>query len=1758
MEEDRAAKHGAEKEEEFEEWLQRRTQTARGLRKKSIGIYTLPVVIHVIYSNPTENISKEQVLSQLQVLNQDYRRTNPDKISTPAEFQRVAADCQIDFCLASVDPQGQPTDGIDRISISGSPFKDKFINDVIKPNTIWDPNRYMNIWVINISDGILGYAQFPLSSGLTGIPTGPTGETTDGVVIHYNAFGTMGTASAPFNRGRTATHEVGHWLGLRHVWGDGPCTVDDYCGDTPPTGEPSFGCQSGKRGCFGQAMIQNFMDYSDDVCMNLFTYDQKARMRAVLENSPRRASLLRSNVCSEQGAPPIASFTADIQLGCGPLIVNFEQLCQGDPTRFIWSFPGGSPASSSAPNPQVVYNQPGEYAVSLVAENAFGRSPAFIQEGYIKVTTEGANMPLVATFETKEVPPDSFFMYNPGGEGAWEHTQRVSGRGTSSGCFMFNNFENNLIGGSDWLITPIMDLSDNKKSVLTFDLAYAAYNNKYSDTLGIFISTGCDSRFKAIYFQGGNDLATAQAGGNAFTPFPEEWRTERIDLSEYDGEPFVQLAFVNISGYGNNLYLDNVKLAGKMEPVPRPDFVAQEVSVCAGKKIKFKDLSKGEITDIAWTFPGGIPASSKEANPEILYAEAGIYDVILTVTNASGSKTETKSRLITVNAGPDMKIENEVVNICEGGNATLNASGAQSYLWAPRKGLDRTIGPEVFASPDVTTTYTVTGSGARGCASIKTVTVQVNQPSSFTIDPPFATVCNGESVVLTASGAGTYKWVPAEGLSNKTGPIVTAKPSRTTTYTVIGSNEGGCEFSRTITVKVEEVPPVYVKAEKTEICPGEAVRIRATGSDDYRWVSSTGREAYEGEEIVVSPDQTTTYTVSTGSVGCSSVAEVTIEAKTKPSVQASQGEYLICAGTTEDLVVSGASSFRWLPAEGLPITRGSVVPVNPRRSTIYKVIGSNVDGCTDTLSIKVKVPPPTELKVSVSHPTLCPGMRAQIKAEGASSYQWFPRSGLNRSYGSTVEARPSGSTTYTLRAEDKFGCIIRKDVQINVATNQAPVAGFTMEDQQACVGESVKFKDKSINATTYYWEFPGGMPTRSSEQNPQITYYLPGTYDVILRVVGCNGKDEIVRRNFITVNRGTPVRVIDSVKTICQGEKVQLEAEGAVLYRWSPRVGLTGMTGSRIIAEPDQDITYKVTGTDASGCKSEANIRIAVKGSGKKGRIISKTTSICSGEEVKLMAGGASEYIWLDDDDRKVGEGTELNIKPTQSGSYVLEARDAFGCVTEDETFIEVKAAPNIKLLATANNVCVGDQVEMEASGGFNYQWLPQGDFVDINESKKIIRPRESTTYKVIGTDGFGCKGEAELRINVNRGEALFVSPTSAEICAGQSISIEASGGDNYRWEPVEGLNITSGNLVEASPAQTTTYTVSSDNAGGCPATASVTIKVGDAKPLKVTPPTQSVCAGELVELQASGSEIYRWDPTEGLTEVAGSHAFVRPNKTTTFTVRSTSPEGCLMEGSATIEVKTTEGLEMTASASSICAGEEITLKLEKGKPEQWLQAEGLHPNASGPQAAARPRESTTYRIVGRDASGCLDTASIRVNVRTLTADFTSSIQEIDLAAQDGFTTFTDRTEGEASQWEWDFGDGGTSVQQNPTHIYTKEGNYEVLMLVSDGICIGEKTRTIRVVNNSDLEEILDESGIRVFPARTTTGEITISIETERDMLLKFRMLDDEGTTILSDFLVLEEGKFEQTLDLSFFDKGKYTLQITDGEGTYNKTIVYE
>ncbi|MGB1207384.1 MAG: T9SS type A sorting domain-containing protein [Chitinophagales bacterium] len=255
------------------------------------GVITIPVVVHVIYSNSNENISEAQIQSQINVLNQDFRRTNPDANNTWSQ----ADDVEIEFCLASVAPDGTPTTGITRKSSNTSSWG---TNDAMKSSSqggvdAWPTGDYLNMWICNIGGGILGYAQFPGGSAAT-----------DGVVMGPQYFGTTGYVSSPFDGGRTTTHEVGHWLNLRHIWGDGNCNADDFVSDTPTSDAANYGCATGHTSCNSTDMVQNYMDYSDDSCMNLFTSGQKARMRALFDNGGFRASLLNSDGCGNAGPLP--------------------------------------------------------------------------------------------------------------------------------------------------------------------------------------------------------------------------------------------------------------------------------------------------------------------------------------------------------------------------------------------------------------------------------------------------------------------------------------------------------------------------------------------------------------------------------------------------------------------------------------------------------------------------------------------------------------------------------------------------------------------------------------------------------------------------------------------------------------------------------------------------------------------------------------------------------------------------------------------------------------------------------------------------------------------------------------------------------------------------------------------------------------------------------------------------------------------------------------------------------------------------------------------------------------------------------------------------------------------------------------------------------------------------------------------------------------------------------------------------------------
>jgi hypothetical protein len=331
--------NAGQNQQKFEQWLAPKVEAvkAHGVQKSGQGVtevVTIPVVVHIIHNGDAigtnENIADEQVFSQITVLNEDFRRM----FGTPGyNTNPVGADMEIEFCLAQRDPNGLLSTGITRHNFGQATWEMSEVEE-LKAQTQWDPTKYLNIWVVSevtLQNIYLlaGYAQFPVQSGLEGLEGQTNTANTDGVVIGARYFGSEDIYPQGFyedgNKGRSATHEIGHFFGLRHIWGDEDnCSATDYCNDTPVHYSANAGCpEAGFDSCPSQPgndMVANYMDYTNDACKNVFTADQKARMLAVLANSPRRASLITSNGCE-----PGLVYDND-----GTLNLQINSVCGGD------------------------------------------------------------------------------------------------------------------------------------------------------------------------------------------------------------------------------------------------------------------------------------------------------------------------------------------------------------------------------------------------------------------------------------------------------------------------------------------------------------------------------------------------------------------------------------------------------------------------------------------------------------------------------------------------------------------------------------------------------------------------------------------------------------------------------------------------------------------------------------------------------------------------------------------------------------------------------------------------------------------------------------------------------------------------------------------------------------------------------------------------------------------------------------------------------------------------------------------------------------------------------------------------------------------------------------------------------------------------------------------------------------------------------------------------------------------------------------
>lgn len=559
---------------------------------KTTNVYntvTIPVVVHIVLTDPTI-VTDAQVQSQIDVLNKDYAAINTDTSILPAVWKSLVGNAQIQFCLAQRTPAGEVTNGIDRVKTTVATFSSATAAKAVKFASSgganqWDGDKYLNIWVTHLEKSYLGIATFPNLYA----------DNQQGVVIEYSGFGTTGSAAYPYNKGRTATHEIGHYFNLRHIWGDeDACAADDGIDDTPKQAKSTYGCPAWPQVdmCSSSSpgyMFENYMDYSDDACLVLFTTEQVDVIRATLTDD-------RSSLLSSDGCTPLNLKTLDAEVE--NVITPLDQQCDASITpSVVLKNMGLTTLTKANINYQTdagtVYTTSwtGSLAALKTDTVSLTTSTVDVGEHILKAWTVLPNggtdddatndtawtalsyynnitFPLKEGFESTTFPPAGWEIYNPDGGYTWQRTS-VSRGDSSYYAIEMRNYVYDATGETDDIRTPTIDPGGVDSVFLFFDVAAATYNNVNGadssenawDKLLVMTTSDCSLTYDTLYSKSAKSLVTiTNPVTSEFTPTAAQWRRDSVNLTPIIKQGQFRVVFRNVGNNQNNIYLDNVNI----------------------------------------------------------------------------------------------------------------------------------------------------------------------------------------------------------------------------------------------------------------------------------------------------------------------------------------------------------------------------------------------------------------------------------------------------------------------------------------------------------------------------------------------------------------------------------------------------------------------------------------------------------------------------------------------------------------------------------------------------------------------------------------------------------------------------------------------------------------------------------------------------------------------------------------------------------------------------------------------------------------------------------------------------------------------------------------------------------------------------------------------------------------------------------------------------------------------------------------------
>lgn len=1003
---------------------------------------------------------------------------------------------------------------------------------------------------------------------------------------------------------------------------------------------------------------------------------------------------------------------------------------------------------------------------------------------------------------------------------------------------------------------------------------------------------------------------------------------------------------------------------------------ADKTAVCLGGAVALNVAVTGGATPYTYNWSTGGTTANSGATPVTSTA----YTVTVRDLNGCTSAAQVN---VTVNPLPTPGILGNNA-VCSGAQIALNASGGSTYQWSTGA-----TGPTITLNPTQPLTVRLTATDANGCTAAVSKDIGIN-PSPTPVIAGNTAVCLGNNTTLTASGGSQYNWN-----TGSTNAFITVNPTLNTSYTVTVVNDFGCAATTTAAVSIT-LPPTAGITGNTAVCAGGPVALTATGSGTYLW--NTGQNA---ASITVNPTTTTTYTVTVTNNGCTATATQTITAHPRP-VPVILGNLIVCSGTGTVLNASGGTQYLWSTGSAL-----SSVPVSPAATTTYTVTVSNEQNCTATTAATVTVRPAVTVNIAKNDAacnlpvgsaaatvsggtgpftyfwsngattsainglgpgfyavtasdnngcsatsvttvnnsasptasvsggqTLCAGGNASLAAEasgGKLPYQYIWSNGnTSRSF----SVSPVTTTTYTVTIRDANGCTV--SAQATVSTNPPPTPNI-VGNNAACIGTMVNLT--VVGGQTFNWS--------TGETTASISALLNNTTTYTVTVADALNCTAVATRTIQASPR--PNALIAGNTTICPGGSSLLTASGGLVYTWS-----NGFSTPTIPVTPSSATTYTVTVTNDLNCSATASATVSIRPSANIS--ITKTDASCGlpvGTAAAAVTGvGPFTYFWSNG-------GTNSSVSNLAAGAYGLTVLDGNGCSAATNITIGNANGPTASA-GTNRTICAGTSSALNAtaSGGatpYSYSWS-----TGSTAATTTVSPATTTTYSVTIRDGNGCTSAAQVQVSVN----ALPNPTitgNLSLCVGSEASLTAIGGVSYLWS-----NGSTANILNVSPANTTTFTVTATDANGCAATASRTVNVSPLPVAAINGPA-AVCNGGSITLTAAGGTAFAWSTGSTTADLS-----ISPLTTNEYTVTVANAAGCTATITKTIRVNPLPLPSVTSSNAACGQTNGTALATVQGGtlPYRYTWSNG------GTAANLTGLAAGTYTVTVSDNNGCTNTGS--------------------------------------------------------------------------------------------------------------------------------------------------------------------------------------